>query len=318
MNKVSIFQKTLALPLLACVSCLLWGSAFPAVKLGYEYFNLDTSNTSGVILFAGLRFVLAGIFVAVFYSVKEKRVILPKKGNLVRVFALGIVATGVQYLFFYVGLANTTGSKASVIQSLSVFFCVIVACFIYKSERFTLKKMIGCILGFAGVIIVNLSDDFTFTFSFLAEGSIVLCALAYAFASSMAKKYSEYDSPVTLTAYQFIIGGAVMCAVGLAFGGRVPDWNFKSICVLTYLALLSAVAYTLWNLLLKYNSVSKVSVYGFLTPVFGVLLSVIILGESDSAFSIRGIISLILVCAGIFIINFSTSAKKGSYGEQGH
>lgn len=75
------------------------------------------------------------------------------------------------------------------------------------------------------------------------------------------------------------------------------------------MALISAVAYTLWGILLKYNPVSQVAVFGFMNPMFGVLLSALILHERNQAFSLNGLISLLLVCAGIYIVNRKTPAN---------
>lgn len=84
--------------------------------------------------------------------------------------------------------------------------------------------------------------------------------------------------------------------------------------MLVYLALLSAAAYSLWGILLKYNPVSRVSIYNFMTPVFGVLLSWLMLTEASNVKVINVVISLLLVCAGIFLLNFKPAgaAKKSA------
>ena len=105
-----------------------------------------------------------------------------------------------------------------------------------------------------------------------------------------------------LSGYQFIIGGVIMTAAGLILGGHIKLAGAASVAMLIYLALVSAVAYSLWGILLKYNPVSKVSVFGFMNPVFGVLLSAVLLRE-DSSLGINAIIALVLVCAGIYIVN---------------
>ena len=70
------------------------------------------------------------------------------------------------------------------------------------------------------------------------------------------------------------------------------------------------VAYSLWGLLLKYNPVSKMAVFGFMNPMFGVLLSAVLLKEQNQAFTLRGLVSLVLVCIGIYVVNQDFSAKK--------
>ena len=107
-----------------------------------------------------------------------------------------------------------------------------------------------------------------------------------------------------LSGYQFILGGFVMIVVGLALGGRinlVPQ--FSAYLLLLYMALISAVAYSIWGILMKYNPVSRVSIFNFLTPLFGVLLSAIFLGEVKQALSWNKLAALILVSGGIYIVN---------------
>ena len=117
------------------------------------------------------------------------------------------------------------------------------------------------------------------------------------------KDYTQNEDPVMLSGYQFLAGGVIMIAVGFLMGGRVKGFTAASTGMLLYLAFLSAVAYTLWGILLKYNPVSKVAIYGFMNPVIGVLLSALLLGEGEQAFHIKNILALILVSAGIVIVN---------------
>ena len=138
----------------ALLCCLLWGSAFPCVKMGYEMLNI--TDTGSQILFAGYRFVLAGIFTFLAGCLIEKRALLPRKTALPAVAGQAMLQTALQYVFFYVGMAHTTGIKGSVINSSDVFFAMFAAHFLIRGERVTWRKMIGCIIGFAGVFSVNL------------------------------------------------------------------------------------------------------------------------------------------------------------------
>ena len=79
--------------------------------------------------------------------------------------------------------------------------------------------------------------------------------------------------------------------------------TLSGIGLLVFLALVSAVAYSLWGSLLIYNPVSRVTVFGFMNPVFGVLLSALLLGETDQASGILGLLSLLLVSVGIYVVN---------------
>jgi drug/metabolite transporter (DMT)-like permease len=86
-------------------------------------------------------------------------------------------------------------------------------------------------------------------------------------------------------------------------GGTLNFINYSAILILVYLALLSVIAYSLWSILLKYNAVSKVVIFSFTIPVFGVILSALLLGETKQALNLQSLASLLLVCLGIIIIN---------------
>ena len=133
---------------------------------------------------------------------------------------------------------------------------------------------------------------------------MIFSAVAYGISSVLIKKYSQYEDPVVISGYQFIIGGIVMMALGALMGGTVAFPTLKAVGVLIYLACLSATAYSLWGILLKYNPVSKITIYSFMISVFGVLLSNLMLSEQNSVSVVTLIIALILECTGIIILNY--------------
>ncbi len=306
-NKNSSFlNKTITVAILATVCCFLWGSAFPCIKIGYKLFEINGSDTPSQILFAGIRFFLAGILVVIIGSISTRSILIPKKSEIKSIVKLSIFQTILQYLFFYIALANTSGVKASVIEASNVFFAIIVSSLFFKLEKFTAQKLIGCIIGFAGVVLINL-EGFTLNFNLKGDGCVLLSTIAYAISSVLIKKYSQTTSPVLLSGWQFLTGGAVIMIAGFAIGGRLTTVSTKAILIILYLAFISAVAYSLWSILLKHNDVSRVAVFGFMNPVFGVLLSAWWLGEKSASFLISAL-ALTLACAGIFIVNFKKKA----------
>ena len=288
--------------LLASVSCFLWGSAFPGVKIGYEWFQIASGETAAQILFAGCRFFLAGILVIFFGSFASGKFIKPKGAEWRHAALISLFQTILQYLFFYIGVAHVAGTKASIIVGSNVFIAILTASLVFQQEKLTREKMLGCIIGFAGVVLINLTPDgLSLSMSFGGEGLVLLSTVAYAFSSVIMKKYSKTDNPVMLSGYQFFIGGIVMMAVGFIMGGRISVPSVKAVLILLYMAFASAMAYTIWSHLLKYNPVSKVAVFCFMTPVFGVTLSAVLLHESEQISLLRGAAALFLITAGIVI-----------------
>ena len=307
-EKNSIFKNPIVVVICALVCCALWGSATPFIKTGYELL-LPDKDVPSTILFAGTRFAMAGLITVIIYSVARGRVLYPKQQNLPRVLIVSLFQTVIQYIFFYVGLANTTGVKGTIASGTSAFFAVLIASLVFGMESLTVKKVVACILGFAGIVVVNL-DGLEFTMNFFGDAFVIFSAVSLAVSSVLMKIFSRFEDPVVISGYQFIAGGAFMVVVGLSFGGKMTFSDIKGVLVLIYLALLSAVAYALWGMLLKHNPVSKVTVFSFTTPIFGTILSELMLTESSGVNIINLIITLLLVSSGIFLLNFQYNPKK--------
>ena len=304
-NKKSIFTNTAFVASAALLCCALWGSATPFIKTGYELLLPDRSTPS-IILFAGIRFTLAGILTVLIYSIARKKFLYPKKKNLGKVALVAAFQTVIQYIFFYVGLANTSGVKGTVITGANAFCTILVASLIFRTEKLTAKKVIACILGFAGIVVINL-NGLDLNMNFTGDCFVFFSSVSYAFSSVMIKLFSKDEDPVVISGYQFIMGGIFLILVGLIFGGNITLSSAAGVGVLFYLSCLSAVAYALWGVLLKHNPVSKVSIFSFTTPVFGTILSMLMLTESANVNFVNLLITLALVSAGIIILNYNNN-----------
>ena len=305
-EKSSIFTRPYVLIFSALLCCALWGSASPAIKIGYQL--LLVSGVPSTILFAGVRFFMAGVITVLIYSLARRKFLFPKKENIPRVLTVSAFQTVIQYIFFYIGLANTTSVKGTIASGSSAFFCVLIASLVFRQEKLTSKKILACVLGFAGIIVVNLSG-LTLTMNFLGDGFVILSTVSYAFSSVLMKRFSKHEDPVVISGYQFIVGGAFMIILGLSLGGEISLSSVGGTALLIYLAFLSAIAYALWGLLLKFNPVSRVSIFSFTTPIFGTILSILLLPGTSGASPINIAITLVLVSAGIFLLNYSGRKK---------
>ncbi len=305
-----LFTNPVFVALAAVFCCALWGSATPFIKMGYAViFPGGKPDVPSTILFAGMRFAFAGLLTVAIYSVARRRVLYPAPSNLWRVGTLSVFQTIVQYFFFYVGLANTTGEKGTIISGSSSFFAILISCLLFKQEKLTIKKIVACIIGFAGIIAVNV-NGLDFNMNLTGDAFVLFSAISVAFSSVLVKNFSKKEDPVVLSGFQFIFGGIVMCVVGYSLGGRVNLSDVKGLFILIYLAFLSAVAYALWGVLLKYNPVSKVTIFSFMTPVFGVLLTRIMLPKSTEVHIVSMIVALILVSLGVFMLNYAPKPKR--------
>ena len=303
MHKKELLKNRGIVLLLAVLCCLLWGSAFPVIKIGYRILGIASADATSQILFAGVRFFLAGILAILLGSILQKKFLFPAKSSWGMVTGLSLFQTILQYLFFYLGLAHASGVNASIINGVNTFFAILLATLARKQERLTSGKLLGCILGTAGVVFVSISGgNVGGGFALTGEGFIVIASMSYAVSSVLMKEYSSHENPVTLSGYQFLVGGAVMMLIGGIAGGNLGSISAQGLLLILYLALVSSVAYSIWGVLLKYNPVSSVAIYGFTTPIFGAMLSAVLLGEWSSV-TIRHVIALALVSIGIYIVN---------------
>jgi drug/metabolite transporter (DMT)-like permease len=227
---------------------------------------------------------------------------VPQKDEWGSMIGLGLVQTTLQYIFFYIGLANTTGVKASIINATSTFFAILFAHLMLKNEKMTWAKIFGCLLGMAGVIIIQLNGGkIDSSFSITGDGFLFLVCIASALGAVMTRIFTQKIDSMILTAYQLMIGGVVLIIVGVSMGGVITEVTPQGIFLLAYLSILSAAAFTIWTILIKHNPVGVVAIYGFMIPVFGVVLSGIFLGEQF--LNLRILVALVSVSFGIWLVN---------------
>ncbi len=301
--KKEFWTKTPVIVGMTFLCCLLWGSAFPCVKTGYRLFSIGAEDAAAQILFAGIRFILAGVMVVVFGSLHNKRLLLPKKTSAGPVLILALFQTIGQYYFFYAGMAHTSGVMSSIMVATGTFFSILFSTLIFRYERMTIWKIIGCLIGFTGVVLIQVPNGIDMGFHMNGEGFILLSSVMYAFSAGFVKRFSEREDPLVLSGWQFLAGGLVLTVGGLLAGGRLHAGTPAAGVLLLYMAFISAGAYSLWSILLKHNPVSRVAIFGFMNPVIGVILSAVILGEQNQAFTVFGLSALVLVSLGIILVN---------------
>lgn len=295
--------------LLASFCCLLWGSAAPFIKIGYRYFQITGDDLWSMTLFAGCRFSLAGVLVILYASIRNRRLAVPARGNWYNAFMMGLASTFVQYLFNFIGVGHCSGVNASILNGTGNLISILLACSVFHQEKFTTRKVLGCVLGVGGVLMMNLGAEAA-PFTFLGEGCMLIAGLSGGVGFCQGKVYSRNDDAVVLTGWQFLMGGLLLILVSLPLGGRLNVAPAAGYGALFYLGLASAVAFSLWNLLMKLNSVSAIAVYGFLIPIFGVLISAVLLGEFSQLLRVGTLAALALVCLGVLTVNLPAKDIK--------
>lgn len=292
----------------ALFCCLLWGAPPALIKIGYREMAIE--GTPSILLFAGCRFMISGLMVLLFYLFSKHPKIpacFRSEGLLRAVFCLALFQTFGQYFFYYIGLAHTTGVIASILSGASAFFALILSALIYRLENMTWLKIISCLLGFAGILVMNLKG-LTFSFTFAGEGMLLFSQVCSAESAVLIKIFSKKNDPVLLSGCQFLLGGTLLNLCGLISGGHfVLTW--PGLLILLVLGFVSAGAYTLWGVLLSQYPVSRVGIFTCTIPLFGVVFSVLFLHEYD-ALTAATLIALILIIAGICLLNLPAGTTK--------
>lgn len=310
MNVKKYFTEKFYVIAIAIFCCVLWGSAFPVLKVSYVELNMTPGDLTAKIVFAGMRFLLASILLFIFVILFMKSSVVIKKNQILYLLGLGLLQTTLQYFFFYNGLANTSGMKGAILASLGSFFVVIIAHFVYSNDKMSLRKTIGIVTGFTGIILVNWGKGrVSLDFSFMGEGFLIISGLVSAFGTILAKKLSKDIHPFLVTAWQMLLGSMLLISFGLPrLQPNAMTFTTKGWILLLYSAFLSAAAFSLWYSLLKYNKAGEISLYKFMIPVSGSILSAIFIpGES---LSVNILFALILVVLGIVAINYTPGLKN--------
>lgn len=302
--KKSLLQNPAFTTIGALFSCALWGISTPIVKMGYAY--TDAGHIPSLLLWAGIQFVIAGLLALTFCSVVSKKAPLPQKRSVKGILLVSLFQTILQYALLYVGLMHTTSVKGAILKSTDVFFIVLLASLVFKTETLSLKKVICCVLGFSGIIIMNL-DGLSFNISPLGDGLVVLSVISYSLSVILTKKFAANEDPLILCGFQMLLGGAVLAVLGGAFGGKIN--LTKLLPIILILSVIYAVSYCLWTVLLKHNPASRVSINSFSTPLFGVIFSAFLLTEAGGVALPNLIVSLVLVCLGILLWGYEKKEK---------
>jgi len=192
-----------------------------------------------------------------------------------------------------------------------VFLLVLVTPLVFRQERLNAKKMLGCLLGLAGIFLINWHENFNWQFQMLGEGFVVLSSSAAAAGYLVSKKLAAHRDPLLLTGWQQLLGGLVLLVPGLAGGGQIALGRPAALLAMAFLSVSVALVYILWMTLLKYNPVSEIAVFKFGVPVVGMLTSSLILREQILAWN--SLLALFLVSAGIVVVN-GRMRRSGSPG----
>lgn len=304
-GKISIFERPVWVSVFALTAAVVWGWAYPLIKIGFGEFRITPDMTGSKMLFAGIRFFVSGLIILALAARTGRSFAVRSNTDWWYILLFSLLNTTLHYAFFYFGLSHSEGARAAILNSLSVFSVVIAACMFFRSDKMTVHKILGCIIGFSGILALNMNStaaDGTqgSGFTWLGDGMIILNALCGASASLLTRGLAKRIDVFVGTGISLFVGGALLALPGLLMGGTLPAVTLWGCIVLMLLVGISTTGFVLYNNLIAHNPVGRVVIYNSLIPVVGAITSCLFL---DEPFYWKYVIAGTLAAAGIYIIN---------------
>ncbi len=291
--------------ILAILCCVLWGSAFAAAKIGFDYMP--------PILLSGIRFIIAGtiLFIPLLFQRINLKEAISKNWKFMLTF--GIVQTFLQYGIFFLGLDRVPPDISSIIIGAGPLFIAVMAHYTMKDDKINPKKTLSIVLGISGVVLIsatggeNIVESSSF---YIGVGCLIFSNLMGSYANIMVAKYKKSKlNPVLLTSFANISGGILLLGVGGVMEdlpSTPPDMRF--IGALLWLSVISATTFSIWYSLLQRPGVkvSELNMWKFLVPVSGSILSWLLIPDLGPTYSTVGGIVII----SISLILYQRNAKS--------
>lgn len=303
--------SALTIAIAAIVTNVIWGTPFKLIKIMNTEMNISKdvlgSNYLGqVIATISIRFLIAGIMTLLFALFIKENIFNINTHQWGEVALMGLLSTTAAYFFFNIGNVNITSTiNSTILAQSTIFFAAILAHFAYRNDKLNAIKIFALFVGFAGLIISQLTGGKTisdlFSFSIIGEGFMLMYGLIAALATMFAKKIGSSLNSFVMTGWNLIIGSIVLFIIGIFMGGRLDaiTWTPLGVIMLFILAAASAIPFSLWYWCAQYANLGEITVYKFIMPISGSLLAVI-LGER---FTWPLAIGLALVCLAIILMN---------------
>lgn len=291
--------------LLAILACFLWSTAFVGVKTGLRY--------AQPLYFAGTRFMLSGLILLPFVGGLRHYFALVRRYHR-RILAIGLVQTFIAYAFFYQGIDRVPGALAAIVIGSAPLITALVAHISLHDDRMTLAKTVSMSVGITGVALIGISRRPWITRG-LPEffGVLILLAgsISGAFGNVLVARNGKRVPPLVLNSAQLFIGGFLLLILSLLVEGS-PLGEYPPLYYLSlgYLSILSAAAFSIWFFLLQRPGVkvSSLNLWKFIIPVFGAILSWLLL--PDEYPEVITVVGMLLVATSIVAFNLCIIMKR--------
>ncbi|WP_010677846.1 DMT family transporter [Bacillus timonensis] len=277
------------------ILCLIWGFNFVIMKLGNGVFPPGE--------FAALRFLVGSIVLIGLCFVKK--IPIPNKSDLKWYALCGLLQTTYFNLSIQISLNYISAGLTSVLIYSMPLFLSIMAHLWIPGEQLTAKKTFGIVIGIVGIFLaMNIHFGGSIWSVLLALSS----AISWALANLLFKLKLKHADTIQFTTWQMAIGAVGLLIYTLAFEKGESHWGFMSLGYVLFSGVLaSALAFLLWNHILRQTEASKASTSLLFVPIVGVISGYIFLDENIGIITFAGIL---LVLVGIWFVNSKNSHEN--------
>lgn len=264
----------------AIVTCLMWSTAYPFIKVGLQY--------STPLHFAGSRFIISGLMILPF-TVNIRDYVKMIIANRSLAIWVTVLQTLINYILFYKGMEFVPGALGAVIVGAQPFVTAIVSRIMIHDERFTLAKVVTIVFGLAGIVLVSAGRQGLHLGGPKELAGVVMIFIANlstSISNVLVSKNGKKMNPLVLSSFSLLTGGIIIFFLSFLVEDvpSKPNFPLNYWLVLAWLAFMSAFTFSKWYVLLKRPEVrvSELNLWKFIIPVFGAILSWMIVPDENA------------------------------------
>lgn len=242
-----------------------WGACFIVIRWGLR--------DAPVLWFAALRSLGAGGALLVLASL-QRRPTPRGRPAWALIALLGVTNSSIAFAAMFAGVAGLATGTAAVLANAQPLLILLPAWWLY-GEAVTPRLATALVVGFTGLLVVAVPGG-----GGKGAALSIVAAVAITSGTLLARRAGHLDV-LMVSAWHFVIGGAVLAAVaGAVEGFPAIDWTPRFVASLSFIALVgTAAAFVVWFQEAQRCALGRLAAWTFLVPVFGIALGVVVLGE---------------------------------------
>lgn len=277
--------------------CVLWGLQQVAVKLA--------APDMGPVMQLGMRSAMAALLVYLLIVLRGEKLSW-RDGTFLPGIGAGVLFS-LEFLFVALGLQYTTASHMSVFLYTAPVFTVLGLHWLVPGERLGKAQWLGSIAAFAGIA-VAFSNGFIeqsrdWRDMLLGDALGVLGGVFWAATTLLIRRSSLSEAPPAITLFYQLAGCGVILLAIAALSGQVHSATMSGVVwgsLFFQAVVIAFFSFLVWFWMLRRYLASRLSVFSFLTPLFGVGFGVLLLNDP---LDVRFVAGAVLVMIGVVLVN---------------